>query len=242
MRGIALGISADSLRFKFGDEERKINLAKLVGVILGGTEAKRDTVLRQTVVLTSGDTLSGQWNQYDAVANALGLQTPWGASLRIPFASVARIRSANGRLVYLSDMKPIAVEQVPYFDRLLGFRIDKSLTGGTIKLSDGDYPHGISVHSRCVLTYDIAAQFEDFKTKIGFQQPEGKLGQAVVRILGDEKILYENLDARGDAKPVEVNVKVTGIHRLVLEVDFGKNEDTGDRVVWANPRLLKAKK
>ena len=93
-----------------------------------------------------------------------------------------------------------------------------------------------------MLTYDIAGVYEEFKTKVGFQQPEGKLGQAIVRVSGDGKVLYENLEARGDAKPVEVSVKVAGVQRLTLEVDFGKNEDTGDRVVWANARLLRAKK
>ena len=37
------------------------------------------------------------------------------------------------------------------------------------------------------------------------------------------------------------SLKIAGVQRLTLEVDFGKNEDTGDRVVWANPRVLRAK-
>jgi hypothetical protein len=93
-----------------------------------------------------------------------------------------------------------------------------------------------------VLTYDIDGSYEEFKTKVGFQQPEGKLGQAIVRIVGDGKTLYENVDARGDQPPVDVSLKIANVRRLTLEVDFGKNEDTGDRVIWANARLLRAKK
>ena len=243
VRGVALGIAGDSLRFKFNDEERKINLAKVVGVLLGGTDAKRDPSLRQTVQLTGGDSISGTWQKFDPATATLGLQTPWGASLDIPFNTIARVTSVNGRLAYLTDMKPAAVEQTPYFDRMLPYQINRSLTGGAMKLADGETKIGISVHSRTVLTYDAGGQFEDFKVKVGFQQPEGKLGRAVIRVLGDGKTLFEDLDARGDApKPADLNLKIAGVKMLILEVDFGADEDTGDRVVWANPRLLKAKK
>lgn len=242
VRGVAVGIEADSLLFKFNDERKKINLAKLVGLILGGQENKRDDQFRQIVQFNGSDTVTGNWRTYDPATNLMGLETRWGAKLAIPFEQISRIRSANGRLVYVGDLKPVAVEQVPYFDRMLPYRVDKSLTGGPLKLSDGEYARGIAVHSRTVLTYDAGGQYAEFKTKVGFQQPEGKIGQAVIRVLGDGKVLYEDLDARGDGKPADLSLKIAGVTRLMLEVDFGKNEDTGDRVVWANARLLRAKK
>jgi hypothetical protein len=213
-----------------------------VGLILGGQENKRDDQFRQTVQFNGSDTVTGSWKTYDPVTNLMGLETRWGAKLAIPFDQITRIRSANGRMVYVGDLKPVAVEQVPYFDRMLPYRVDKSLTGGPLKLSDGEYARGIAVHSRTVLTYDAGGKYEEFKSKVGFQQPEGKIGQAVIRVIGDGKVLYEDLDARGDGKPADLSLKIAGVTRLTLEVDFGKNEDTGDRVVWANARLLRAKK
>ena len=243
VRGITMGINGESLRFKFNDEEKKINLTKVVGIIFGGNESKRDPSLRQTVQLGNGDSVSGTWTQFDPAAGLMTLKTSWGSTLDIPFSSVLRVSSVNGRLTFLTDMKPVAVEQTPYFDRMLPYQINRSLVGGPLKLIDGEYRIGIAVHSRTVLTYDVDGQFEEFRVKVGFQQPEGKIGQAVVRVLGDGKTLYEDLNARGDAaKPAEVSVKISGVKMLTLEVDFGKNEDTGDRVVWANPKLLKAKK
>ena len=41
VRGVVLGTEWRLLRFKFGEDIRKINLAKLVGVVFGGTESKR---------------------------------------------------------------------------------------------------------------------------------------------------------------------------------------------------------
>src|SRR5262249_15993652 len=134
----------------------------------------------------------------------LTLKTRGGFEIRVPVDQIAKVSTRNGRLVFLSDMKPARVEQTPYFDRLMEYRIDKSLSGKPITLVDGTYPRGISVHSRCVLTYNLDGRFNEFRSKVGFQLPEGKIGQAVVRVLGDGKSLYENLDARGDQPPADL--------------------------------------
>lgn len=243
VRGIVMGVEGDALRFKFGDDVRRIKLEKLVGVVFGGQDAKRDRSFKQTFSLSNGDTVSGKWTGFDPSAKTLALTTPWGANVSVPLSSVSRIRSANGRLVYVSDLKPAAVEQTPYFDRMLAYRVDKSLTGGPLKMVDGDVTRGIAVHSRTVLTYDVGGEYQEFKAKVGFQQPEGRVGQAAIRVLGDGKVLYEDLDARGDApKPAEVSVSIAGVRQLTLEVDYGKGQDTGDRVIWGNARLLRAVK
>jgi hypothetical protein len=157
--------------------------------------------------------------------------------LKIPVSKIGKIDFRNGRLVYLSDLKPAQVEQTPFFDRVLGFRVDSSLTGGTLQLQDGPTTRGVAVHSHCVLKYDLGGKFDEFKTKIGFQQPEGKLGQAVIRILGDDKVLYENQDAKGDAKPQDVSVKLAGVNFLTLEVDFGKGPGRRRSSDLGEPRL-----
>jgi hypothetical protein len=92
-----------------------------------------------------------------------------------------------------------------------------------------------------VLHYDAGGKFGRFKGKVGFQEPEGKLGNAHVRVLGDGKALLDRPEARGDQPPEEFDLDVSGVKTLTLEVDFGRGQDVGDRVVWANPRLVKSK-
>ena len=243
VRGIAMGMEGESLRFKFGDEEKKINLAKLVGVMLLGNTPPKSTGLLQTVEFTDGGVITGVWKSVDPAAKNIVLETNSKSLLTIGTGAIAKIRTTNGRLVHVEDMKPASVEETPFFDRTMSYKINKSLTGAAIKLSDNViYARGISVHSRCVLTYEINGNYDEFKSLVGFQTPEGKLGQAVVRVLGDGKVLYENLSARGDAKPAEVSIKVAGVNKLTLEVDFGANEDTADRVAWVNPNLIRQKK
>jgi hypothetical protein len=242
VRGVALGVEGDSFNFRFNEQDRKIALDRLAGVVFGETDDAKtdpfDKSFHQSVLLASGDVLSGTW--VGLATGMLELRTPWDAKLSIPVQKVASVKCRNGRLVYLSDLAPARVQQVPYFDRMLAFQVDRSLTGARLKLSDGEYDKGIAVHSRCVLQYDTGGQYARLKGKVGFQDPEGKLGNTAVRIVGDGKTLLDKPEARGDQPPQEFDVDVTGVKTLSLEVDFGKDQDVGDRVVWANPRLLRA--
>lgn len=239
VKGLALGINGDSLQFRYDEQDRKISLGKLVGVVVGsGARQAPAQRFHQTLKLDSGDVLSGTWT--GLTADAISLQTPWGSVLQIPVKSIYTIDFVDGRLTYLSDMQPAKVEQTPYFGRVIPWRADHSLAGGPLQLSDGQYAKGVAVHSRCVLDYDIQAAFQQFRTKVGFEQPGGKRGWASIRVLGDGKILYENHDAHGEQKPVEINLDVTQTRRLTLEVDFDDHSDVGGRVIWANARLLRA--
>jgi hypothetical protein len=239
VKGLALGIEGEALRFRYDEQDRKIGLGKLVGIIPGAAgRSNQPPHFHQTIKLDSGDELSGKWT--GVTADALTVKTDWGVELKLPLKSVCTIDFIDGRMVYLSDLTPLKVEQTPFFGRVVPWRVDESLTGGPLQLSDGTYARGIAVHSRCVLDYDLAGAFQQFRTKIGFEQPAGKRGHAAVRVLGDGKALYENLDARGDQAPAEINLNISGVKRLTLEVDFGDHTDAGGRVIWANARLFRA--
>lgn len=251
VKGIATGLDADSLKFKYDGQERQIKLERVVGVVLAERERPIEKNLYETLTLTSGDALSGRILslQDGRFAVALlaaaaggggdGAGAPVQAGAAVPLAQVAKIDIRNGRLVCLCDLKPTTVIQTPYFDRLMPYQVDKSLAGGPLVLTDGTVARGIAVHSRCILTYDLAGAFSKLKTKVGFQQPEGRAGRAALRVLGDGKVLWADDDLKGDAKPTPLDLSIEDIKTLTLEVDYGKDQDVADRVIWAYPRLLK---
>ena len=80
----------------------------------------------------------------------------------------------NGKAISLTDLVPCRVEQVPFFDRMIRFRVNESLSGGAILLRDGKHSRGISVHAKTVLRYSIGGRFQRFRAKVGFQLPEGE--------------------------------------------------------------------
>ncbi len=236
--GQVVGLDREYLRFKFDGEERRIKLDRLVGVSLAQRESPPEKSLYVSVLFNNGDVLAARIEGLESgILRVAPLASEGGFA--IPLAAVAKVDVINGRLTWVGDLKPAAVVQVPYFDRLMPYQVNRSLTGGPLTLSDGVVTRGIAVHSKCVLTYDIGGEFETFRGKIGFQQPEGKIGRAAVRVVGDEKVLWRDSDLKGDAKPSPLEINVSGVKTLTLEVDYGKNQDVGGRVVWGEVRLIK---
>lgn len=238
--GTVKGIDEETLWFAYEGEERKIKLDRLVGVILAEHEVAGGKELFESFTLSNGDMFSGHLREVEngVIRIALG-EGGQGPEVRVPAGKLSKIKVKNGRLVWVSELRPARVEQAPYFDRLFPYQTDQSLTGGPLSLLDGTVTKGIAVHARCLLTYELDGMYATFRSRVGFQQPEGKIGRAAVRVRGDDKVLWENEDLKGDAKPTLVEVKVEGVKRLVLEVDYGKNQDVGDRVIWGEAKLLK---
>lgn len=231
-------LDGQRLRFRYQDQDRAIPLARLVGVICQAVESGRDVTFHQVVELKDGTRLTGQCT---AVSDGQMLvQSRWGQEVCVPLSSIRQITVRNGQMVYLSDLDPVTVEEVPYFDRVMHYRRDAAFTGEKLRLGETVYSKGLSLHSRCVLEYDIAGQFEGFRAVVGFEPGVGQLGRAAVRILGDGKVLWRRLEARGDQPASPIKLQVGGVNRLTLEVDFGDMEDVGDRVVFADAALMRS--
>ena len=101
------------------------------------------------------------------------------------------------------------------------------------------YPRGIAVHSRSVLTYDLNGRYATFEAVVGFDDASHGQGRVDCRVLADDKEIYANPDLRAIDPPAKLSVPVAGAEQLKLVVDYGKNQDTGDRVIWANARLYR---
>jgi hypothetical protein len=240
VRGAAVGIDGNELIFHYEDADRRINLAKIIGIIFADhSTSKADDIFHQVIHFTDGEQLSGHWT---ALANnVLTMETDQRKPANFALSALTAIDFRNGRLAYISDMTPSKVEQTPFFDEVIPYKTDTALGGGPLRLADKVYDKGLAVHSRCVLEYDLGGRFDRFKTMMGFESGAGALGDAVVRVLGDGKALYENNRAKGTDSPVAIDLDLTGISHLTLEVDFGEGQDVGDRVVWADARAVRTK-
>jgi len=241
LSGLCLGIADGKLRLRYKDEERKLDLDKVSAITLAPRDAANSPAPPETLYhafgLVNRDRISGTWN--DLKDKQVSLTSFWGADITVPLDDLAFIETRNGRITYISDLEPVQTNEVAFLDRLMSYRRDQSLLGTPLRLEGKILRKGLAVHAYSALTYDLAGQYDSFKVKVGFQDPEGRSGRAVVRVLGDDKILYEQIDARGDRGPEKVAISVVGVNRITLEVDYGKNQDVSDQVVWGNARLLR---
>jgi hypothetical protein len=130
------------------------------------------------------------------------------------------------------------MQHTPFFDVGWDFRRDSSLSGQPIRIGGVEYTKGLAVHSKTLLEYNLAGRYRLFETVVGIDDSSGPLGDAVVRVLADQRPLFEATVRAGQpGKPVSVNVQ--NADKLVLEVDYGNRLDLGDHVVFANARLIK---
>jgi NPCBM/NEW2 domain len=97
----------------------------------------------------------------------------------------------------------------------------------------------VAVHSRSVLTYDLNGRYATFEALVGFDESSRGQGRVDCRVFADDKEIYANPDLRASDPPARLSLSVAGADQLRLVVDYGRGQDTGDRVIWANARLYR---
>lgn len=236
--GIVEGTEGSRLRFLYQEKTRTLPLELVEGLVMAARpESKAVETLISTFSLSGGIVVSGRWKDLDTAV--WKVETGWGPTLKLPAAEVQEVRFRGGQMTYLSDLPPSQVEETPFFGRRLSWRPDVNLLGDPLKMSGQTFERGLAVHSRCVLTYDLDGRYATFETLLGFDDAARGKGRVECRVLADGKELYANPDLRADGPPVQLALPVAGVEQLRLLVDFGRGQDTGDRVIWANARLYR---
>jgi len=172
----------------------------------------------------------------------LQLRALFGPTLAVDLQRVLRIEFRGGRLVYLSDLKPIEVKETPFFDLVWHYRRDRSVDGNPLRLGQRTYRKGLGVHSRCQLTWAIDGAYRRFRADVGIDGEvvrRGDEGNVDVAVLVDGKVRFERKGVTGRDGPIPVAIDIQGATRLSLVVDFGRDFDICDHADWANARLIR---
>jgi hypothetical protein len=237
--GIVEAIEGDRLRFVFQEKPRTLALKQVEGLVFATrAEPERPAGLLATFSMAGGIVVSGQWTGLEA--KTWKIKTSWGATLNLPAAEVQGVRFRGGQMTYLSDLEPSRVEETPYFSRRNPWRKDVTLSGSPLKVAGRNYDRGLAVHSRSALTYELDGKYARFEAVVGFDESARGGGRVDCRVFAGDKEIYANPDLRADAPPVRLSLPVAGAERLRLVVDFGPDQDTGDRLIWANARLYRS--
>ena len=236
--GRVQGLVDGKLKIAYEGQQRSIKLDRVQALVFSTHPTTRSSKSPfQIYRMSSGDLFSAALQSLEE--KTIKLRSMWGADIEVPRESIVEVTGRNTRMVNLSELTPSIVEQVPFFDRKMTFVKDKSWNDRPLKLDGKTYTRGLAVHSRCFLTYDLAGEFSTFRAIVGFEEEAGDRGRVVCRVIADEKELFAKPDFRSVEKPVIVQVSVKGAKQLRIEVDFGEDEDIGDRVIWANARLFR---
>jgi hypothetical protein len=239
--GIVEETDGDRLHFRYQGRSRSLPLTQVEGLVLASRpESKEREELLPTFHLPGEVAVSGRWKDLDT--STWKIEAPWGQELHLPAAEILSVGFRGGKMTYLCDLIPSKVEETPFFGHRLPWRRNVSLTGGPLILNGRTYTRGVAVHSRCVLTYDLEGAYSTFEALVGFDDASKGKGRVDCRVFADGIELYANPDLRADQPPVKLALSVAKVDQLRLHVDFGRGQDTGDRVIWANARLQRIPK
>jgi hypothetical protein len=163
----------------------------------------------------------------------------------VDLARVTSIEQVNGPISWLSSRTPTEDLFVPFIGspRNGAARMDRNWNGeDPIRFGAQQFAHGIGVHSFSRLSWNLDGAYEAFRTRYAIDAREGNAkADVTVRILLDGKPVYEKAHVRaGTLSPVVIE-NLDGAKKLTLEVDYGDNMDTQDRLNWIEPALLKHK-
>jgi hypothetical protein len=193
--------------------------------------------IQAAVETAEGERVTGEWKTL--TATEVRLKPAWGAELVLPVERLTRLTVLNGRLVFLSDLRPAEVEESSYFDTPRPYRTDRSQGGRSLRLGGRIYSRGLGVHARSALTYALAGSFKTFTATVGIDSEVGNGGSVTFRVVGDDRQLYESPVLRGGDAPLPISVDVSGVLLLRLEVREAEDADIADHADWAEARLLK---
>jgi hypothetical protein len=177
----------------------------------------------------------------------LELQTSAGRGLALPNAAIAEVFFDDGRLRFLSDMQPSAVEEASPFGDDLGLtwphRMDRSVTGGPLTAGGRHWSRGIGVHAPSRLTFRLDGAWRELRGAVAIDDEVLRLsarGSVIFRVIVDGEQRFESPVMRGGDPVLDLpRIALEGAQELLLEVDLATDLHVADRADWLGLVLVK---
>lgn len=238
--GEVVSMDSQSLRFLYQGEEREVKQDRVVGLVLHKkrTEKKNSLKLISLIRLVGGSQLPGVVSSTDPTQ--LTIDLPGGAKLSVSNEDLESVKTINARSVSLTEIIPETVTEVPFFNQVFPYQINRSFNGKELQIGKQLFSKGLCVHAKTILVYRLDRQFERFTVTPGLQHVTGDSGNVAVTVSADGKTLFENQAFTSQTQQGPLNLDVSGCQQLTLTVDFGQQQNVGDRFVWGTPQLIRA--
>jgi hypothetical protein len=205
------------------------------------------------VLLTDGGVVHGK---IAALADgSLALTDLLNLKRTIKAASVAGIYFKNGRVVYLSDVKPSQVDEnancIRWRDPLPGdlafpWQADRSAKGTPLKIRNQSFRKGIGVHAYSALTWNVDGGYSKFQATLGIddsandRSPGVPIGNVAFKVLADAKEIFDSGPVTSTDKPRVIALDIAKVKNLTLVVTFGDDGNgQGDHADWALARVIR---
>jgi hypothetical protein len=173
--------------------------------------------------------------------------TQIGLEVASSLASIQRVDFSQGKITYLSDLEPEAVQWTPLIGMgralevatpLFTLRKDRNLGNHPLRLDGIEYSKGLALHSHTEVVYRLPADSRRFRATVGIDDGVRPLGSVVLVVRGDDTVLIDR-EVSGSDPPLPIDVNIEGVRRLTIIVGFGKDLDVADHLDLCQARVVK---
>jgi len=237
LRGFLVGVSAKRFVFETNDHELQLSLAHVLAIKLSNQRQEKPGKPHFTIRLGNSGRVTADRILWET--NIINAHLQFGVDAQIEAERVVNLEIGGGRWQWLSDVEPISFEHTPMMS--LGWHYSKNvnIVGGPMTVSLESYEHGIGVHARSVLKYDLKAAYREFVTSFGIDDDSGPLADVHVMILVDGSRRFEKENVRRGTLHGPLRMDVENAKTLELVVDFGLRGDIQDRFNWIDAALIR---
>lgn len=243
LEGFIVDLAPDRVSLEVADHARQIErdlvLALRFAPVLSPGSKSRPAA--RLISLRSGELLL---DSCESKGRAIEGRLLTGQTLRAEFANLQRLEILNGRWRWLTDLEPVSSAQTPMMSLSWPMRVNRNTLGGPLSVAGRIFEHGLGLHARCELQYELKGEYEALICQFGLDDASGPWGHVTVTILVDGAVRYQNDDVVEGVLhgPLRVPLRGQGeppAQKLKLVVDFGKNGDIQDRFDWIEPALIR---
>jgi hypothetical protein len=242
--GVLHDVTEEMVHFEIEGERLPVSRAKVYGLMY---QHRTEDAL-PTPYCRITETCGSQWSVRKLTfSNTLELTTPGELHVSLPLEDVARIDFAEGKIAYLSDMKPDNLRWTPFFsankatqlvEKFYEPRRDRSFDLTPLQLGGVSYDKGLAIHTRTELSYRLPNGFRQFRAIAGIDDAMRPNGKVRLIIRGDANILLDTVIS-GNNEPLPIDLDLSGVRRLTILVDFADTVDVGDHLLLCNARITK---
>lgn len=182
-----------------------------------------------------GGTLLGISN-----AGAITMTAPWAGEapilIKAGLPELLLLRSPN--CVFLSDLEPSSVKQNAWFDYPIAWRRDQGFAHEKPSAAGRQFGHALALHAYTRLHFSAPEAPSRFLATVGIESDAPADASASVRIMSGDQILATTKALTPKSKLWHLDIPLPTHREISLEVDFGDNDDIGDRVIFGDARFL----
>ena len=241
--GILEGLDATHVKINFRGESRKIAISKVNALVVADLQLPAAKGVVVTVKQVDGTTVTGALR--DLVDGSLNLAPIANSNISIPANEIVSIEVQSDRVVYLSDLDPVDVQQRPDFTVPRPWKRNKSIEGNPLTLMNrttGEttvYSNGLGTQAYTALTFENKGNFDRFQATVGIDAETMGHGDCELVIQGDGIQLWSKR-VRGSDAPEVLSVDISGMKEIILMVRAGEQFDLADHADWCEARFVKS--